>query len=53
MEETKGSFEVEDFTIASQGTMRLHIKKATEYIVKRQFQHTCQASIPRFLNGNT
>jgi hypothetical protein len=47
-----GSFEVDDFTIASLRTMRLHIKKATECFVKRQFQHTCQASNPRLLKGN-
>jgi hypothetical protein len=48
-----GSFEVDDFTIASLSTMRLHIKKATECFVKRKFQHTCQASVSRLLNGNS
>jgi hypothetical protein len=47
-----GSFEVDDFTIASLSTMMLHINKATECFVKRQFQHTCQASNPRLLDGN-
>jgi hypothetical protein len=30
-----GSFEVDEFTIASLSTMRLHIKKTTESFVKR------------------
>jgi hypothetical protein len=47
-----GSFGVDDFTIAVLSTMRWHIIKATECFVKRQFQHTCQASNPRLLNGN-
>jgi hypothetical protein len=47
-----GSFGVDDFTIAFLNTMRWHIIKATECFVKRQFQHTCQASNPRLLNGN-
>lgn len=48
-----GSLKVDDFTIASLGTMRLHINKAAEYFVKRRFQLTCQASVPRLLNGST
>jgi hypothetical protein len=47
-----GSFEVDDFTIASPSTMKLHINKATECLVKRQFQHTCQTSNPCLFNGN-
>ena len=47
-----GSFGVDEFTNASLSTMRLHINKTIECFVKRQFQHTCQASNPRLLNGN-
>ena len=48
-----GSFEVDDFTIVPMSTVSLPIKEATECFVKRQFQHTCQASNPRLLNGNS